>query len=138
MIQRIQSIWLLLAGICAFLSIQLSFYSGTDINNIPYQKITGATGGFLILTITLLVGLLAGIAIFLFKNRNTQLWLCAGGLVAELLLIFLYYKKITTSFSQGTLSLSVILHPLILLFFILAIRGINRDNKLIQDSDRLR
>lgn len=137
MIQRIQSVWLLLAGVCAFFTIQFSFYSGTDINNIPYQKLTAATGGFLILTITILIGLLAAINIFLFKNRNMQLWLCAGGIVAELLLLFLYYKKVTT-FSQGTLSLSVLLHVGILLFFILAARGIYNDKKLISESDRLR
>jgi peptidoglycan/LPS O-acetylase OafA/YrhL len=137
MIQRIQSIWLLLASLLAFCTIKFAFYSGTDINNIPYQKLTGATGGFLILTVTILVGLLAGIAIFLFKNRNTQLWLCVGGIVAELLLLFLYYKQMSL-YTQGELSLTSILHPAILLFFILAARGIISDKKLIQDSDRLR
>ncbi|UEG50271.1 DUF4293 domain-containing protein [Ferruginibacter lapsinanis] len=137
MIQRIQSVWLLLVGVCAFFTIQFSFYSGTDINNIPYQKLTAATGGFLILTLTILIGLLAAITIFLFKNRNTQLWLCAAGIVTELLLLYLYYKKVTT-FSQGTLSLSALLHVGILLFFILAVRGIMQDKKIIEDSDRLR
>lgn len=137
MIQRIQSIWLLLAAICAFITIRFSFYSGTDINNVPYQKLTGATGGFLILTITILIGLLAAINIFLFKNRNTQLWLCVAGVLAEILLLFLYYKEIGT-YTQGTLSLSAIFHPAIILFFVLAARGIMQDKKIIEDSDRLR
>lgn len=137
MIQRIQSVWLLLAAVCAFFTIQFSFYSGTDINNVPYQKLTAATGGFLILVVTILIGLLAAINIFLFKNRTTQLWLCAGGIVAEILLLFLYYKKIST-FSQGTLSLSALLHIGILVFFLLAARGINKDEKIIKESDRLR
>ena len=137
MIQRIQSIWLLLASLFAFCTIKFAFYSGTDINNVPYTKLTGATGGFLILTLTILIGLLAGIAIFLFKNRNTQLWLCVGGVIAEVLLLFLYYREITT-YSQGEISLTAILHPAIILFFILAARGIMGDKKLIQDSDRLR
>ena len=35
MIQRVQTIWLLLASACAFLSLKLSFYSGNKlINNV--------------------------------------------------------------------------------------------------------
>ena len=137
MIQRIQTIWLLLAAICAFLTIRFSIYSGTDINNVPYEKLTAATGGFLILAITILIGVIAGVAIFMFKNRSTQLWLCAAGLLAEFLLIFLYYRKIT-SFAQGTLSLTAMLHIGIILLFILAFRGIYKDEKLVKESDRLR
>ncbi len=137
MIQRIQTVWLLLAAICAFLTIRFSIYSGTDINNVPYEKLTAATGGFLILAITILIGVIAGVAIFMFKNRGTQLWLCAAGLLAEFLLIFLYYKKIST-FAQGTLSLTAILHIGIVLLFILAFRGIYNDEKIVKESDRLR
>ena len=137
MIQRIQSLWLLLASASAFITLKFSFYSGTDVNNVPYQMLTGATSGFLILTLTLLVGLIAAIAIFLFKNRTTQFWLCITGFVAEVILILLYYIKIKT-FSQGTLSLTSLLHIAVILFFILAVRGISKDEKLIKDSDRLR
>ncbi|MGG9970323.1 DUF4293 family protein [Ferruginibacter sp. SUN002] len=137
MIQRIQSIWLLLASVFAFCTIRFSTYSGTDINNVPYTKLTGATGGFLILTLTILVGLLAAVAIFLFKNRNTQLWLCVGGVAAEIILLLLYYGQIKT-FAQGTLSLTAIIHPAIITFFVLAVKGILNDKKIIEDSDRLR
>ena len=133
MIQRIQSVWLFLASICAFATIRFSTYVGTDSKNIPYQKITGANGGLLILATTILVGLLAAIAIFLFKNRNTQLWVCLTGVLSEILLMFLYSR------GQGTFSLSAgILHPFIIFFFILAARGIFKDKKVISESDRLR
>jgi hypothetical protein len=42
------------------------------------------------------------------------------------------------SFITGTYALTSILQVLILVFLSLAIRGINHDNKLIRDSDRLR
>ncbi len=137
MIQRIQSLWLLLASACAFLTVKFSFYSGTDINNVPYQKLNGTTGGFLILVLTILVALLAAITIFLYKNRPLQFRLCLAGVLAELLLVSLYYLKIR-HFAQGTLSLTCLLHPAILLFFFLAAKGISQDEKLVKDSDRLR
>jgi succinate-acetate transporter protein len=55
----------------------------------------------------------------------------------EALVIFLYYREVTT-FTQGTYSLWAILHSLIVIFFMLAARAINKDEKLIKDSNRLR
>jgi hypothetical protein len=60
-----------------------------------------------------------------------------GAIVLEALLIFLYYRQIT-AYTQGTFALTSILHMCILLFFVLAAKGINKDEKLIKDSDRLR
>lgn len=138
MIQRIQSIWLLLAAICSFLTIRLSFYSGTTITGIPYQKLTAASGGVLILSATLIIGILALFNIFLYKNRTLQLRLCVLGILLEALLIFLYYREIKSTFSQGEYSITAILHSVIVLLFVLAARGINKDEKIIKDSDRLR
>ena len=137
MIQRIQSVWLLLAAICILLTIQLPFYSGINDPAVPYHELTAASGGFGILTVTLLIAVLAVVAIFLYKNRIIQLRLCIAAIIAELGLLFLYYKK-TTLFTLGTFSLTSVLHLLVILFFILAARGINADEKLIKDSDRLR
>lgn len=137
MIQRIQSVWLLLATICAFLTINFSYYSGTNLQGVPYQKLTGVSGGFLIMAVTIIIGSLAFVNIFLFKNRILQLRLCVLGIALEALLIFLYYRSIG-NFTQGTYSLTAILHPGIILFFVMAARGINKDEKLIKDSDRLR
>jgi hypothetical protein len=137
MIQRIQSVWLLLAGICALLTIQLPFYSGINDPLITYHELTARSGGILILLVTLLIAVLAFVTIALFKNRTTQLRLCVAAIVFEAVLIFLYYKQVT-AFTVGTYSLTAILHLLIILLFVLAARGINNDEKLIKDSNRLR
>ena len=137
MIQRIQSVWLLLASIFAFLTLKFSFYSGTNVNNTPYQQLTASNGGFLILALTLLIGLVAVINIFLFKNRTTQFWLCIAAIIAELILLFLYYGEIK-NFTQGTLSLSALLHPVIIVLLSLSARSIYKDEKLVKESDRLR
>lgn len=137
MIQRIQSVWLLLASLFAFLTLKFSFYSGTNVNNTPYQQLTASNGGFLILALTLLIGLVSVITIFLFKNRTTQFWLCITAIVAELLLLFLYYGEIK-NYTQGTLSLSALFHPAIIVLLGLAARSIYKDEKLVKESDRLR
>ena len=139
MLQRIQTIWLLVAGICALLTIQFPYYSG--INDpavaVPYQQLNGKSGGILILLVSITIAVLAFVAIGLYKNRKLQLRLCVIALLSEAVLIFLYYKK-AANFTQGTLSLTAILHMCILLFIVLAAKSINSDEKLIKDSDRLR
>ena len=137
MLQRIQTIWLLVAGICALLTIQFPYYSGINDPAVPYQQLNGKSGGILILLVSITIAVLAFVAIGLYKNRKLQLRLCVISLLSEAVLIFLYYKK-AANFTQGTLSLTAILHMCILLFIVLAAKSINSDEKLIKDSDRLR
>jgi hypothetical protein len=59
------------------------------------------------------------------------------GILLEAVLIFLYYRE-TMSFAKGTYSLTSILHSVIVLAFVLAARSINKDSKLLKESDRLR
>ena len=136
MIQRIQSIWLLLAAACAFAGFKFSFFSGNKLND-PLLNQLNATSTFLLMITTIAVGGLAFITIFLFKKRSLQLWLCVLGILLEALLVFLYYRE-TTTFTQGNYSLTAILHGIILIAFLLAARAINKDSKMVKDSDRLR
>lgn len=136
MLQRIQSVWLLLAAACAFLTIKLPFYSGINKANISSYELN-ATENYLLLGVTILVGLVAFLAIFMYRKRTTQLRLCVLGIFLEALLIFLNYRE-TREFTDGTYSLTAILHSLVVIFFVLAARAINKDEKLIRDSDRLR
>ena len=137
MIQRIQTIWLLLAGIAALLTIQFPFYSGINDPLITYNQLSGKTAGISILLVTTTIAVLAFVAIGLYKNRQTQLRLCLVGILTDAVLIFLYYKKVSV-FTQGTYALTSILHMCISLFFVLAVRSIKADEKLIRDSDLLR
>ena len=136
MIQRIQSIWLLLAAACAFAGFKLSYYSGLKINDATLQQLNALSTMLLMLT-TITVGVLALLTIFSYKNRSLQLKLCLLGIVLEAVLIFLYYREVNT-FIQGTYSLAALLHSIIILAFVLAARGINKDEKLIKTSNRLR
>jgi dipeptide/tripeptide permease len=141
MLQRMQSIWLLLAAVFAFLTIKLSFYSGNIGTPEQPPSFQYLTAGFniwiLILTIALVC--IATIDIFLYKNRKLQGRLAILGILLSLLNIFLYYKQ-TQKFiqDQGTYNLTAILALLIPVFFFLSWRGIYRDQKLIKSLDRLR
>ena len=136
MIQRIQTLWLLLASASAFAAFKLPYYSGTNAKGVSSYELNGTENFPLILT-TVLVGGLAFLTIFLFKNRTLQLRLCVLGIVLEALLICLYYREVR-SFTQGTYSPTALLHSIIVIAFFLSARGINKDEKMIKDSDRLR
>ena len=136
MIQRIQSIWLLLAAACIGLTVKLPFYSGTNAKGVASYELN-ATENFLLFSTTIITALLALLIIFFYKKRPLQLRLCVLGILLEALLIFLYYRQVTT-FAIGTYSLWAILHSLVVILFVLAARAINKDEKLIKDSDRLR
>ena len=136
MIQRVQTIWLLLASAAVLLSLKTSFYSGSLIADNTYQSIMGIDSyGVMILTVAL--GTALFVNIFLFKHRMLQFRICLFALLAECLLIFLYFNQIK-NYSKGNFSLWCALHIFILLFIILAARGIYKDEKLIKDSNRLR
>jgi Ca2+/Na+ antiporter len=137
MLQRIQTIWLLLAGVAALLTLKLPYYGGIQQVNVPYAELNGITGGILILLVTVFIAVIAFVSVALYKNRTTQLRLCVLGIVLEALMVFLYYRQVS-GYAHGTYALTSILHMFIVLFFVLAARGINKDEKLIKDSDRLR
>jgi hypothetical protein len=134
-----QSLWFLLAGICAFMTIRLSFYSGNiELAGQPasFQYLNaGFNIWILILTIALVC--IAVIDIFLYKNRKLQGRLALLGVLLSLLNIFLYYKQ-TLRFAAGNYDLTALLALAIPVFFFLAMRGIFRDEKLVKSLDRLR
>ncbi len=55
----------------------------------------------------------------------------------ECLIIFLYFRE-TQKFSQGNFNIWAILHILIIVFLILAARGIYKDSKLIKESNQVK
>jgi len=136
MIQRIQSIWLLIATVVTFLTLKLSFYSGTYLPDNLYHQLNGTQNLGLMVT-TIALGVLTLINIFLFKNRVTQLWLCIVAILLDVFLLFLYYQQ-TKDFTRGDYAFTAVLHVVIVAALVLAARGINKDEKLIKDSNRLR
>lgn len=139
MIQRIQTVWLLLAAICGALTFKFPFYTG---NKLPVD-LTGAqsrltaSSNFLILVLTIVI--IAGciLIIFQYKNRKQQLWLTLGACFLSILNIIIYFTELK-KFTSGTMSLAAILVFAIPVFLLLAANGIRKDEKLIKSLDRLR
>lgn len=135
MIQRIQTIWLLLALIASLVTLELSFYSGNKDNNL-FEKLNGSSN-FLLLILTVAVAVTALVTIFLYKNRTLQTRLTWLGLLLQLVVLGLYFQQ-TKLYVQGSYTLSSALSFVIPVFFILAWLGIRKDEKLIKSMDRLR
>ncbi|ANH82320.1 hypothetical protein A8C56_16340 [Niabella ginsenosidivorans] len=140
MIQRKQTLWLLLSLICAVLTFKLPFYNGTVINGT--EGVTGAeitaTDNIWLLLLTSAIALLSIVDIFLYKNRKLQLRLAFIGLLAAVGLIALYVSYIKNFQPGGRISLTALLTFGILVGFFFALKGIRRDQKLVRDLNRLR
>ncbi|HWJ30174.1 MAG TPA: DUF4293 domain-containing protein [Flavisolibacter sp.] len=141
MLQRVQSIWLLLAAAFAATTFKFPFYSGHMITDAATNATTytdlNATTTIWLSIITGLVGVIAFVNIFLFDNRKLQLKLCYLGIFLTVVLLILYFLEIK-QFTQGNIALWVIFYFAILGFYILAARGIWKDEKLIKSLNRLR
>lgn len=138
MIQRIQSLWLILAAAFDATTFRFPIYSGDWMKDTTPAAIdlnANTTIWFTILTV--LAGGLAFATIFLFKNRKMQLRLCFLGIFITLALLALYVLEIN-NFYSGNIALWIIFYVGVLLFYILAARGIRHDQKLIRSLDRLR
>ena len=148
MLQRVQTIWLILAAIAVFLTMKFSFYSGmlvlqsganavaATVSDGGYHLIT-ATDNFIILILTSALGTGIIINIFLFKHRSIQIRIIIAAIIVECLIVFLYFRQ-TSNYAQGNYNIWAILHILIIIFLILASKGIYNDSKLVKDSNRLR
>ena len=146
MIQRIQSIFLFLASLATFGLFGLPFASTPNAINastIFGDTIYNLQDHIALLIIFGLGGLLALVAIFLFKNRKLQLNLGRVALIANiigLLLAFaLFYND---SGNLGTVEPNDeagLYMPFIAVVFLgLALRFIGKDEKLVKSMDRLR
>lgn len=148
MIQRVQTIWMLLAALAVFLTLQLSFYSGTlllenttdavtTVATVGGYHVVKATDNFLLLILTSALGTGIIINIFLFKQRSIQFRILLAAIVEECLIIYMYIRE-TSKFFQGNFSIWSVLHIFIIVFLISAARGVYKDSKLVKESNRLR
>jgi len=146
MIQRIQSIFLFLASGAAFGLFGLPF-AKTDASvansTIFSDGLYTITDNVALLALFAGAGALSLIAIFLFKNRKTQLLVGRLSLVANLIglilaVILFMQDKETLGTQNPTDGLGLYLPIVFFVFGILAQRAIGKDEKLVSSMDRLR
>ena len=141
MIQRIQSIWFLLAAVAGFLTYQLPLWEG--VLQGDGTKKFNAADNLLFFALTIAVSALALIVIFLFKNRSLQKKLSIVGILVSIGLIALEFVFVNNYRSTLNVTESVwkpgALMPILqAIFFFLALQGVRKDEKLVKSLDRLR
>lgn len=145
MIQRIQSVWLLLAAIVGAGLFYFSLYKYDVIQEgVEITKKLSASNNFILLLLTLIVIALPLVTIFLFKNRKSQKKMAVLSIVGQvafiavtLMLIGNINNEVPPPTDAGYMP-GIIIPVISIVFIVMAIRGINKDEKLIRSQDRLR
>jgi hypothetical protein len=150
MIQRLQSIYLLLTTLLSFLFLKSGFITFSDESGaVIYFTIAGLsrdsgplTGTLPVTLLIIFIPLLSLITIFLFKNRKLQLFLSKVliALVSAFIIALVIYSYIVINRHNAELIPGIRMSaPVIqLILVVLAYRGIRKDDDLVKSYDRLR
>lgn len=132
-IQRIQSLWLLLATVCGALSL---CFNWLDINGVFVTPFNDP----MLCTLVGLAILLPLLAIFMFHNLKRQKLVCRLGAIFALFAVG--YAVALSFFGPNPEAAIRIAGPIMMAFdclaCIMAVRAIARDEKLLRDADRIR
>lgn len=138
MIQRQQTLWLLLATVAALLTFMFPFVTGKGIEKgIEVDKVLKADSNFLLLVCTGASLVLSTAIMFLYKDRKLQLRLCMAGLLLATIIIVLYITQMN-KMTKSTLALFAVLPFIIVIGYYMAFRNIRKDEKLVKSLDKLR
>lgn len=159
MIQRIQTVYLLIAGLVLFGLFLFPYVNYSDLvglgKNVKVTGVYGMTAGqavhernfsYILQTVaTVVLGLLPIFTIFKFKQRKVQLLLIWVEIIAILFFAIWLYSSASTHLSTvgqflgaGNIGVGFFLLPISIIFCALALGGVRRDEKLIRSADRLR
>jgi len=138
MIQRQQTLWLLLSTAAALLSFMFPFVTGKGMEKgIEVDKVLKADSNFLLLICTGASLVLSTVIIFLYKDRKLQMKLCLAGLLLAVIIVVLYITQMN-KISKSTLALFCVLPFAIVAGYYMAFRNIRKDEKLVKSLDKLR
>lgn len=140
MIQRQQTIWLLLATVASLLTFFFPFATGEQlVDNSTMRRLyeLDAAADFFILILTIATICISTITIFLFKDRKLQIKLCVAGLVISIGILILFIIAMQKLLS-ATPALWAVLPVVVIASYFMAFRLIRKDEKLIKSLDKLR
>lgn len=157
MIQRIQSLYLFLAFVACVLTFFFplaSFWAGegssyrfyiTGLETLVPDDNTSHTNSIPLIAINVIIGLMAIIILFLYKNRLLQMKMLRFNIMLNIvliLLIFFFYvpaiERATNVEADYTSEIGIYFPLICLVFLYLANRYIRKDEKLVRSADRLR
>lgn len=138
MIQRIQSVYLLLSSLFFTFFLLFPVFKMQTASGIVAEKATENIW-LLVIDAVLILGSLA--VVFLYKNRVLQkniVWLLVLLNVLLVALLGYHYYLISKSTTVVSLGFAVIFPVITIILLLLAIYNINKDEKLVRSLDRLR
>jgi hypothetical protein len=138
MIQRIQSIYLLLATLCFSFFLLFPVFKINNGTEVISEKAVENTF-LVILAVLLIVGTLGNV--FLYKNRLLQIRIGWGLFGVNLFLLGLlgyHYYLETRNAQEVHIAFGAVFPAIALFLILLAIYNINKDEKLVRSLDRLR
>lgn len=159
MIQRIQTVYLLVAALVIFGLFLFPYVNYSDLVGLGKNvKVTGIYGvsagqpvheggfGYILQSIvTVVLGLLPLFTIFKFRQRKVQILLIWIEMVAIIFFGIWLYSSASTHLATvsqflgaGNIGVGFFLLPIAIIFCALALGGVRRDEKLIRSADRLR
>lgn len=148
MLQRIQTLFLLGVVIITVLIMYLPIYELVKEPAFANEPSAVSADQFTVLNNAILaiingaIGLLAFVAIFLFKNRNIQIRASNLALLIDCIFIGLLFFSADTMSSTMRMRVHYLYGsylPIInAIFLFLAVRFVKRDEELIRSADRLR
>jgi branched-subunit amino acid transport protein AzlD len=143
MIQRVQSLYLILAaivsGLLAFI-FPFYIYNGEMVG---IEQAFRADSLLLkaIASLFMLSALLALVSLFLFKNRNTQIVINRLNIILNFLLLGLIVYQLQTLSGETSVSekgIGSFLPLIVVVLLSLATKAILKDERLVKSADRLR
>jgi hypothetical protein len=154
MIQRIQTIWLLISALCSGLLVKNGIIDYIDISGQKYftgfsgiirlnsQGHELIAGSIPLSAIIILIPVLSVVSILLFKSRRFQkiITLIIIAFSLSLIILVIYYSYIVIKNYNAELvpGIKMVLPLIILIAATLAYKGISKDEKLVKSYDRLR
>jgi uncharacterized membrane protein len=140
MIQRQQTLWLLLAAAAAVFTFMYPFATGEEmVKNTAMKQAAEVIAGsnFFTLILTIASVGIAVVSIFMFKDRKNQMRLCLLGLLASLVILVIYFLDMKKLISP-TPALWAVLPILAIAGYFMAFKNIRKDEKLVKSLDKLR
>lgn len=145
MIQRIQSLWLFLAALVNSGLFLFDIYHGhvmtNGVDTVVSMRINDK---FHLVIMALVIVVMPLVAIFLFKDRKRQRMVTVLSIIfslsflATMLLRTSKFSEVYPAATNGSYWIGSVLPVISVVFMVLAIRGIAKDEKLVRSQDRLR
>ena len=135
MLQRIQTVYIILASICSgCLSFLLPLWTVADASYF-------AVDFKVYIALFMVSALLSVVAVFKFKSRQTQFVLCRLNIILNLILLGLFVYRLLNlpgALEDAEKGIGLFLHVISIVLLVLANKAIKKDEALVKSVDRLR